>query len=168
MRRSAILVVVLAGAVLTGCGPASPDDPPPNVQDPSTADPTDESPTPEDPDDDGASVDDYCSTIHDTSDVTAETTGAGVVVGWWSQPTGDPVDFVVYRRPVGDDAWQRVADVSTPDGDEMTYVDTTPAEEPGTAYEYTVTRVEADCGGESEICAGGVCDPAPSATPRQD
>lgn len=118
--------------------------------------------------DGGAGVDDYCSAVHRIWDVTAESTPDGVVVRWDSPLTGDPVDFVVHRRAAGSEDWERLAEVTIDDGAELTHLDAVPASTPGTAYEYTVTRAEPDCGGESPTCADDVCEPAPSATPRED
>lgn len=161
-RRTTSALVAGVLLALAGCAPQAPGGPSaaPSSQgtgalnDPTTGD--------------GATVDDYCAAVHRTRNVTAETTPDGVVVRWDSPPSGDPVDFVVHRRAVGTQDWQRVAPVTVDEGAEMTYLDATPADQPGTAYEYTVTRVESDCAGESPTCAHGVCDPAPSATPRQD
>lgn len=174
-RRTTSALVAGVLLALAGCAPQAPGGPSaaPSSQGTDAPDsPTTDSPTTDAPTDaltdDGATVDDYCAAVHRTRNVTAETTPDGVVVRWDSQPSSDPVDFVVHRRAVGTQDWQRVAPVTVDEGAEMTYLDATPAEQPGTAYEYTVTRVESDCAGESPTCAYGVCDPAPSATPRQD
>lgn len=115
--------------------------------------------------DDGANVHDYCSAVHRVREVTAEGTADGVVVRWDSLPTGDPVDYVVHRRAVGTEGWERLAEVTIDDSAEMSHLDADPA--PGNSYEYTVTRHEPDCGGENPLCADGLCDPAPSASRSQ-
>lgn len=115
-----------------------------------------------------ATVEDYCDAVQVVGRVTAESTGDGVVVGWAA--TGnelDSADYVVRRREVGAETWARVADVTIAAGADQTYLDTTPADEAGTPYEYTVTRVDPLCGGESEICSGAYCDAPPTALPRQ-
>lgn len=115
-----------------------------------------------------ATIEDYCYAVHIVFFVTAESTDDGVVVGWSAQGNDlDPADYVVYRRPTGDETWSRLADVTIEAGADQTYLDTSPAEEAGTQYEYAVTRVDELCGGESDICPDGVCDVPPTALPLQ-
>lgn len=112
-----------------------------------------------------ATPEDYCLAVHGVDDITAQTTDDGVLVGWFG--TGgveNDITYRVHRRAVGADDWGLLGEVDGDDDAEMTYLDTDPADGPG-AYEYTVTRVDAFCGGESDLCAGGVCEPAPTATP---
>ncbi|MCC2333665.1 hypothetical protein [Cellulomonas wangsupingiae] len=157
--RAAVSTALAVLVVLTmaACGPAN------------TADtPDTRTPVAAPSDDEEATFEDYCATVHQVNWVQAEQTPDGVLVTWDSSQTiGVPEPFVVYRRPAGTTAWQRVEQVERLD-DNFTYVDTQPAEQPGVAYEYWVTFVVPECGGESELCPTFVCDPPPAATPRQN
>ncbi|NCT92568.1 hypothetical protein GXB85_16665 [Cellulomonas sp. APG4] len=117
----------------------------------------------------GATLEDYCDAVHDAWNfAAAATSDGGVRVTWDSQPTGEPVDFVVYRRVEGTEEWERRADVTIDDGDPMAYVDRGPVDLDGRPLEYTVTRVMAECGGESELCVELPCDPPATVAPRKD
>ncbi len=116
-----------------------------------------------------ATHDDYCDAVHGAFGVTATAQDGGVLVTWLAMQYDETADFVVHRRPVGSTQWQRVAEttVSLVDGEgALSHLDTTPAEQPGTAYEYAVTHLLPDCGGESDpndVEPGG----PPTATPPQ-
>lgn len=140
MRQVASTVLVLLVAGIAGaCGPAEPDE---------------------------ATLEDYCATIHQVYATAVEQTPEGVLVTWDADtPIRDPETYVVYRRPAETTQWQQVERVERLD--DFTYLDTSPAEQPGVAYEYWVTFVEPECGGESELCPAFVCEPPPAATPRQ-
>lgn len=103
-----------------------------------------------------ATLEDYCDAVHGTWDVTATAHDDGVLVTWQSMSYDEPGDYVVHRRPAGspeDGEWQRVAAVTVGPverGEPLSHLDTTPAEQPGTAYEYGVSHVIDECGGESE------------------
>jgi len=149
----AVLVVLTVAA----CGPAG------------TADTPDTRPPVAGPrDDEEATFEDYCAVIHRVYSTEAEQAPEGVLVSWDAAVTpGGPRTYIVHRRPAGTTQWQRVEEIERSD-DDFTYLDTRPAEQPGVAYEYWVTVVEAECGGESELCPPFECDPPPAATPRQD
>ena len=105
-----------------------------------------------------ATHDDYCDAVHGTFEVAATAQDDGVLVTWQSMLYDDAADYVVYRRPAGAaddaDAWQRVAAPTAgpaEDGEPLSHLDTTPPDEPGSAYEYAVTHDFPECGGESEI-----------------
>ena len=119
-------------------------------------------------DDEEATFDDYCATVHQVNSVQAEQTPEGVLVTWDAAATiGGPGTYVVHRRPASTTQWQPVVRVERLD-DDFTYLDARPADEPEVAYEYWGTGVEPECGGESELCPPFACDPPPAATPRQD
>ena len=157
--RAAVSTALAMLVVLTmaACGPAD------------TADtPETRTPVAAPSDDEEATFEDYCDTIHQVYEVQAEQTPDGVLVTWDSASTiSDPGTYVVHRRPAGSTQWQSVEQVERLD-DNFTYLDARPAEQPGVAYEYWVTFVLPECGGESELCPTFVCDPPPAATPRQD
>ena len=112
-----------------------------------------------------ATPEDYCLAVHGVDRITAQTTDDGVLVAWFGNgDIEDDITYRVHRRPAGDDHWTLMAEVDGRDDGEMTHLDAAPADQPG-AHEYTVTRVDPFCGGESELCDGGVCSPAPTATP---
>ena len=114
-----------------------------------------------------ATFEDYCAVVHQVDATAAEQAPEGVLVSWLAAATTDgPRTFVIYRRPAGATQWQRVEQVERLD-DDFTYLDTHPAEQPGTAYEYWVTVVMPECGGESELCPSFSCEPPPAAPPRQ-
>ncbi|GIG40922.1 fibronectin type III domain-containing protein [Cellulomonas phragmiteti] len=150
-------LALLVVAVVAACGPDGTGDTPetrPPVAAPSS--------------DEEATIEDYCDAVHQVNWVDVEQTPEGVLVTWDAAATfGGPGTYVVHRRPSGTAQWQRVEEIERLD-DDFTYVDTRPAEQPGVAYEYWVTVVEPECGGESELCPPFVCDPPAAATPRQD
>lgn len=118
---------------------------------------------------DGATLEDYCDSVHHAWRYTAEETADGDVrVTWDSNPSGAPIDFVVYRRIGGAEEWDRHAEVTIEDGDPMVYVDPGPVNLADAPVEYTVTRVMAECGGESELCAALPCEPPATVTPQRD
>lgn len=112
---------------------------------------------------------DFCEAVANVHPVSAEATTDGVQVTWNAGASAiEPRAYVVHRRPAGTTEWQRLDEVSFSNADDdPTYLDHRPAEQPDVTYEYTVTTIEPGCGGESERCPEGACDPAPAATPRQ-
>lgn len=158
--RSAVstALALLVVAIVATCGPAEPTDTP-RARTPTASASTD---------DEGATMQDYCDVIHQVHEVETEETLEGVLVTWdAAATTGGPRTYVVHRRPAGTTQWQPVEEIERTD-DDFTYLDIRPAEQSDTAYEYWVTVVEADCGGESDLCPPFECDPPPAATPRQD
>lgn len=119
--------------------------------------------------DEEQTFEDFCEAVYNVQPVTAEATPGGVQLTWFAGASAiEPRAYMVYRRPAGTTEWQQLEEVSFSNADDdLTYLDTRPAEQPDVAYEYTVTTIEPDCGGESELCPEGECDPAPAATPRQ-
>jgi hypothetical protein len=104
-----------------------------------------------------ADHDDYCDVVHGTSFVSATAQDDGVLVTWEPNLYDVASDYVVHRRPAGSadgTGWERVAEVTAgpvANGEPLSRLDTAPPAEPGTAYEYAVTHVFPECGGESEI-----------------
>lgn len=117
----------------------------------------------------GATLEDFCDAVHHAWRYAAEETADGNVrVTWDSDWSSDPVDFVVHRRVVGAEEWERRAEVTIEHGDPMTYVDPGPVDPDSEPLEYTVTRVMAECGGESKLCDELPCEPPAMVTPRGD
>jgi hypothetical protein len=161
MRRSRLAGVLLLAIMVTSCsGEAEPRD--------QSSVPSSAVPSPGETDD-GAPLDEFCASVHIVFEITAEATAEGVALTWLTaRGSIDPVEYVIYRRPEGSETWDRVAEVTVEEGGETAFLDTSPAEERDTAYEYSVTKVDPGCGGESEICPDGYCTPPAIATPLQD